>query len=285
MENIKNHPLYRIHTIDSAMNDMFSFYKSKFVVLYLFSLIVSLLTVFYTNSLIDMELLQSTTDPEKLMGIFSEMMLPLGILVLFSQIVYVIMGHYIIYSPLDDDWSIWRSVARSFKFLVPYLITMVLFVFAASFAALIGIAALVIGLFFVALYMTVIYLFLLPVFLVEGTNIGNAISRSISIAHKGFWQNMGWVAVTILIYIVVSMVLSAIITIPFAGNILKTFFEAEATTEIVTYTSNPVYLAFSAITSALLIPVFPILGATLYLNARAKEEPKTDKTELFYPID
>jgi len=285
MENINKHPLYRIHTIDSVMNDMLSFYKSRFVVLYLFSLVVSVLTVFYTNSFIDIELLQSTTDPGELMAIFSDMVVPLCILGVLSILFYVILGHWAIYSPLEEDWTIWRSVVGSVKVIVPYLITMVLFIFAASFAALIGLAALIIGIFFVAIYMTVVYLFLLPVFLVEGTNIGNAISRSIKMTHKGLWQNMGWVAVTILIYFVASMVLSAVITIPFAGSMLKTVFNAEAASEIAAYTSNPVYLALSAIVSALLTPVFPILGTTLYMNARAKEESRAEKGNELYPRD
>ena len=83
-----------------------------------------------------------------------------------------------------------------------------------------------------------IFLLLLPIFIVEGNSIGSAISRSIKLTHNGFWKNLGWIAVVVLVYMVASLLLSAVITIPFAGNILKTLLDPDSAATAVAYTSN-----------------------------------------------
>jgi len=138
----------------------------------------------------------------------------------------------------------------------------------------IGLSLLIVGIFFTMLYMCSIFLFLLPIFIVEGNNIGSAISRSIKLTHKGFWSNLGWIAIVILVYMVASLVLSAVITLPFAGNILKTLLNPDSVATTVAYTSNPIYLVLSATASALLTPIFPIFGTILYFNGRVKEEER-----------
>jgi len=42
MEPIENHPLYRAHTIDTAMNSLWEFYKKRFIPLFLISLVMGL---------------------------------------------------------------------------------------------------------------------------------------------------------------------------------------------------------------------------------------------------
>jgi hypothetical protein len=272
MENINKHPLYKKYSLDNLISSLLEFYKSKFTVLFLSSLVVSVLTVIYTNKYIDMNSLQEITDPEELMLVFNDMVLPLIAIILVSLLFYMVLNHYIIHSPLDEDHNFFQSIRQSLNLVFPYLVTMVLFFFATSLAVVIGLSLLIVGIFFTMLYMCSIFLFLLPIFIVEGNNIGSAISRSIKLTHKGFWSNLGWIAIVILVYMVASLVLSAVITLPFAGNILKTLLNPESVATTVAYTSNPIYLVLSATASALLTPIFPILGTILYFNGRVKEE-------------
>ncbi len=272
MENIKTHPLYKKYSLDNIISTILEFYKSRFLVLFLSSLIVSVLTVFYTNAYIDMNALQEITDPEELLRVFNDMVLPLLVIGLCGLLFNMVLNHYIIHFPLDENHSFWLSLKQSVHLVFPYLVTMILFFFATSLAAVIGLSLFIVGVFFTMLYMCSIYLVLLPLFIVEGNNIGSAIARSIKLTHNGFWRNMGWIAVVVLVYMVASLVLSSIITLPFAGSILKTLFDPDAATTTVAYTSKPVYLVLSAAASALLTPVFPIFGTMLYFNGRAREE-------------
>ena len=286
MENIKNHPLYKRYSLDNIISTILEFYKSRFIILFLFSLVVSVITVFYTNAFIDLNALQEITDPEELLLVFNDMVFPLLIIGLISLLFYMVLNLYIIQSPLNESHNLWQSIKQSVHLVVPFLITMILFFFATSLAAVVGLSLLIIGIFFTMLYMFSIYLLLLPVFIVEGNNIGSAIVRSIRITHNGFWSNIGWIAIVVLVYMVASLVLSSIITIPFAGNILKTLFDPDAAAATVAYTSKPIYLVLSAAASALLTPIFPIFGTMLYFNGRAKEDISSKKEEeQNYPKD
>jgi hypothetical protein len=147
---------------------------------------------------------------------------------------------------------------------------MILLAFFGTIAIFIGVFALIIGALFAGLYVLTIYLFILPLLMVEGPNIGNTISRSFSLTHRNFWQNIGWVSVFLILLIVVSVVLSAVVMMPFAGDFLKNILHpGEATTS---YVSNPIYIFLSALATAVTFPVLPIFSCVLYFNARASED-------------
>jgi membrane-anchored glycerophosphoryl diester phosphodiesterase (GDPDase) len=135
-----------------------------------------------------------------------------------------------------------------------------------------GLFALIIGIFFVMLYLMTLYLFILPILMAEGPNIGNAISRTFKLVHRRFWPNIGWVAIFIIIIMVISLILSGIILLPFTGSFLKILSnpaEAGAAMEFIT---NPFYLALSALASAVYMPLVPIFAVILYFNGKAREE-------------
>jgi hypothetical protein len=149
---------------------------------------------------------------------------------------------------------------------------MILFAFFGSLAMILGLFVLIIGMFFAILYVMTLYLFVLPILMVEGPNIGNAISRIFTLGHRRFWSNIGWVAIFIIILVVISFITSAIVLIPFSGSFLKVFTNPEEVTNLLTFTSNPIYIILSALVSALYFPMMPILGVILYFNGKAREE-------------
>jgi hypothetical protein len=108
--------------------------------------------------------------------------------------------------------------------------------------------------------------------MVEGINIGNTISRTIKLVHKNFWSNIGWVAVFIIIILVVSVIFSGIILLPFTGSFIKTIVNPEDASKLVEVTTNPLFIILSAIVNALTLPLMPVFACILYFNGKAGEE-------------
>jgi hypothetical protein len=253
------------------MSSFWGFYKKKFLVLFLSSFVISL-AIQYLSSFLNFSDLQSTTDPYAIISKLKEFIWPIIYISLISLVFTVILHYYIIYNPVDNNVNIFNSVYKSLKYLVPFLIIMILLAFFGSVAMILGVFVLIIGMFFAALYVMTIYLFVLPVLMVEGPNIGNAISRTLALSHRNFWSNIGWVAVFLVILIVISFITSAIVLIPFSGSFLKVFTNPEEVTNLLNFTSNPIYIILSALVSSLYFPLMPILGVVLYFNGKAREE-------------
>lgn len=271
MDQLSNHPLYRRHNIDTAMNSLWDFYKRNFPVLFITSLVMSL-AVQYGTSLLNLQDLQTTTDPLLLLEKVKDFLVPMLILSLVSLLFSAILQYYIIYKPLDQEINIFVSVLKAMRYYIPYLIIMVLLAFFGSIAIVLGIFALIVGAFFAAIYVMTLFLFVLPIMMVEGPDILKTISRTFSLTHKNFWSNIGWVSVFLIIMIVISVIFSAIIMIPFSGSFLKTLTNPEAAAEVVNYASNPIFILLSAIVSALTMPLMPILACILYFHGRATED-------------
>jgi hypothetical protein len=271
MDQFNNHPLYRKHNIDSAMNSLWDFYKKKFLALFIASLVMSLV-IQYASSMVNMKELSSITDPLVMLEKIKVLLFPILIISLINLLFTTILQYYVIFNPVDSDNTIFNSVIRSLKYFVPYLIIMVLLAFAGSIAIILGIFVLVVGAFFAMLYVVTIYLFILPVMMVEQTNIGTTITRTIALTHKHFWANIGWVAVFIIVMLVISVVLSGIILLPFSGSFIKTILKPEDAATAIDVTTKPLFIILSAIVSSLTLPLMPIFACILYFNGKAGED-------------
>lgn len=279
MDQFSNHPLYQKHTIDSVMSSMWDFYKKKFVPLFIISLVMSFIMQ-YVSTFINIKEVQSITDPVLMMQKLSQYILPILVISIVNLLFTTIMQYYIIYNPIEHKATVVDSVINSLRYFIPFLIIMVLLTFAGTIAIVLGLLALVVGVFFSMLYIVTIYLFILPVMMVEGTNIGHTITRTISMAHKNFWTNLGWVAVCVILLIVISILLSGLILIPFTGNFIKTITSPDSAGAIADMTTSPVYLILSAIVGALTLPILPIFACILYFNGRAREEKGQTVTQV-----
>jgi hypothetical protein len=271
MENYSSHPLYGKQNIDSAMNLLWEFYKKNFLSLFLISLVMSLI-IQYVSTFINVKELQSMTDPVLMLNKLKDYIVPIVIISILNLLFTTILQYHIIYKPLNSENNIFVSAKKSMKYLIPYLILMVLLAIAGTIAIILGIIALVIGVFFSVLYITTLYCFILPVLMVEDPGIGRTISRTITLAHRNFWANIGWVAVFIIIILVVSLMLSGIILIPFTGGFIKAILHPDDTSTLVDITTNPLFNILSAAVNALTIPLMPIFAAILYFNGKAGEE-------------
>ncbi|MGD0757142.1 MAG: hypothetical protein ABR927_19020 [Bacteroidales bacterium] len=271
MDQFSNHPLYRRHNIDSAMSSLWEFYKKKFLPLFIMSLVMSLV-IQYVSTLVNIKELSSITDPMVLLEKVKGLLLPILAISMINLLFSTIIQYYVIYNPIDKENTVFNSIVKSLKYFVPYLIIIVLLAFAGSIAIVLGIFVLIVGAFFAMLYVVTVYLFILPVMMAEGANIGNTISRTIKLVHKNFWSNIGWVAVFIIIMVVISLIFSGIILIPFTGNFIKTIVNPEDASKLVDITNNPLFIILSAVVSALTLPLMPIFACILYFNGKAREE-------------
>jgi hypothetical protein len=271
MDQFSSHPLYRRHNLDSAMSSLWEFYKGKFLSLFLISLVMSFV-IQYASTQLNFKELQSVTDPMVMLEKIKGYIVPILIVSLVNLLFTTILQYYIIYNPLDSENNIFVSALKSLKYFFPYLIIMILLAFAGSIAIVLGILALVIGVFFSILYIMTLYFFILPILMVEGANIGKTISRTITLAHRNFWSNVGWVAIFIIILIVVSVIFSGLVLLPFTGSFVKTILNPEDSSNLVNITTNPIFIILSAVISALTLPLMPIFACILYFNGKAGEE-------------
>jgi hypothetical protein len=270
MDQFNSHPLYRKHSIDSAMNSLWEFYKHKFLSLFIISFAMSLVMQ-YGATFVDMKELQTVKDPMVMFEIIKGYLVPILIISLVNLLFTTILHYYIIYNPLNSENNFFVSLLKSLKYYIPYLIIMILLAFAGSIAIVLGVFVLIIGMFFAMIYVFTIYLFILPVMMVEGSDIFNTIKRTFTLAHRNFWSNLGWVAVFLILLLVISVLLSGIILLPFTLSFVKTIINPEAT-DIANVATNPVYFILSAIAGALTFPLMPVFACILYFNGRAGEE-------------
>jgi hypothetical protein len=271
MDQFNNHPLYRKHNIDSAMNSLWEFYKKRFVPLFIMSLVMSLV-IQYASTMVNMKELSSITDPMILLEKIKGILIPILIISLINLLFTTIIQYYVIYNPVDSDNTIINSIVRALKYFIPYLIIMVLLAFAGSIAIVLGIFVLIVGAFFAMLYVVTIYLFILPIMMVEGANIATTITRTLTLTHRKFWSNIGWVAVFIIIMLVISIIFSGIILLPFSGSFLKTIVNPEDASAAIDVTTKPLFIILSAIVTAFTLPLMPIFACILYFNGKAREE-------------
>ncbi|MGB4293504.1 MAG: hypothetical protein WBJ37_11570 [Bacteroidales bacterium] len=271
MNKIKSHPLYRKHDLDSAMSSLLNFLKKHFWGLFFIALIISLISQ-YAILLFDFNKILSITDPEEIVDFVRSNILPFAGILVLSLYFNVVLSYFVLNKPLDSSVNVFSSFWRSLRYIIPYLIIIIIFSFVGSFVLVLGLLALFIGALFALLYLLMISFFILPVMMCEGDNIGIVMARTIKLSHRNFWANLGWSAVVILIYIVISVVLSGIIMIPFTGSFIKSIMNPQDVSSVVDIATNPVMLTLSAISSALLIPIFPVFAFILYFNARARED-------------
>jgi hypothetical protein len=131
---------------------------------------------------------------------------------------------------------------------------------------------LVIGAIFAAIYIMTLYLFILPVMMVEGPNIAATIGRTLKLAHSGFWSNLGWTAVFIIIILVITTILSGIILLPFTGTFFSAVTNPDEAPNVMEITSKPLYIILSSLLNGLTLPLMPVFACILYFNGRARED-------------
>jgi hypothetical protein len=256
--------------MDSVISSLWEFYKNNFLVLFLTSFVIAIGMQLIMPKM-NFGDISSYTDPMQLLDMYKGLMVPFLGMAAISILLNVILQYYVMYHPLEEHPNIFEAAFKSLKYIPAYIIILILFSIMAVFAILVGVIIFIVGVFFAAFWLAMVFMFILPILMGEGTNIGNAISRTFSLSHRGFWSNMGWVALLILIIMVFSFIISGLIMIPFSGTLFKVISHPEEAANAMNFMTNPIYIVLSAILSALITPIMPIFSAILYFNARSRE--------------
>lgn len=270
MLQITNHPLYKKHNIDSAMSSLWEFYRSRFILLFLISFIMSLI-IQYGSTFINIKELQTTSDPMVMLEKIKEYIVPILIISVISLFFSNILHYYVLLKPIDNSKNIFISAIESLKYFIPYIIILIILAFFGSIAIALGLMVFIVGVIFSVIYVMMVSFFILPVLMTEGIHIGNTILRTVKLSHRNFWNNIGWTAVFLILIIIVSLILSTIIMIPFTGSFVKTLFNPQDAGKILDMTTSPVYIILSSAANALTLPLLPIFGFILYFNGKARE--------------
>jgi len=290
MDNYQNHPLTGASDLDGAMTKLWAFYKKYFIGLYIISVVMALLTGLATSG-IDLSAIQSTTDPQEMIKMMEGMIGPYSIMIAVSLVFSVLLHAWVLETPLGRDNMVSRVLKACLPAIVPYLIVMALLIIAGSMMIAVGLVLLILPGLFALLYAGTIMIFVMPVILVETRNPATVISRAFTLTHANFWQNLGWVTVIILILVVISVVMGALVMLPFTGGMIKSITDPEASGTILEMAKNPFYIGLSALTSGLVTPVLPVLAFIIYFRNREEitvvevhpEEENRVKVEDLYP--
>ena len=270
MNTYQNHPLAGAVDLDSAFNKLWNFYKKYFVGLYLISVVGSLLSSLFVSG-IDLASIQATTDPVEMLEKMKGFAGPYALTILVSLVIGVLLHAWVLEKPAGEPGFITTVLRSALAAIVPYLVAMIIFGILTVLLVSVGLVILVLPGLFAVFYMLTVGLFVMPVTLVETRNPFEMLSRSFRLAHRNLWPNMGWVVVVILIMIVVTMVLGALVMLPFTGSFIKSIANPEEAGAMLEMTRNPVYIGLSALTGGLVTPVMPILAFLLYFRNRAEE--------------
>ena len=280
MDSYTEHTLYRKHTLDSAMSGLWEFYKSHFAPLFLISFIFSVaVTIFSLNidysGLIEASMTEDMEAIRKMMSDMVKMAIPVVAVTIYA---IVFLSLYVLESNSGGAVNYLRVLKGSFKYMLTYTIMFILFIPVIGVALAAGILALLIGVIFSVIWLTALFAFFAPLLMTEGNDISNAIVRSFKLMHRHFGSNIGWTAVFIVIMLLVSLVVSGLALIPFAGTLLQTMANPGEVTHLMEMIKNPIYVLFSSALNALILPLFPIFSFILYFNARAWEDDRMDDT-------
>jgi len=270
MNNYLNHPLTGAADLDSAMTKLWSFYKKYFIGLYIISVVLALISSLITAGL-DLATLQGTTDPKEMLEMMKGMAGPYALLMLVSLVFSVLLHVWVLEKPMGEPDFLPLLLKKSIVALIPYLAVMIIFAVIAMVLTVIGLILLILPAFFAIFYIATVMLFAMPLTLMESRNPVTVVTRSFKLAHSHLWPNMGWAIVLILIIVVASLVIGAIVLLPFTGSFIRSMTNPEEASAMLEISRNPLYIGLSALMTSLITPVMPILAFILYFRNRGDE--------------
>lgn len=276
MINYQNHPLAGAADLDSAFNKLWSFYKKYFIGMYIISVAGSLLSLLFMAG-IDMASLQEVSaDPQLVLEKMKSMAGPYALTMLVTLLLMVFLHTWILDRPADEPGFASSLLKKMLLALLPYLVAMIILMVLTAIVTSLGIVLLVLPGLFALAYMATVMIFAMPVTLIETRNPMEVISRSFRLMHRNLWPNMGWFVILALIMVVTAMLLSTLTMLPFTGSFIRSITNPGEASAMLEMSSNPIYIALSALTGALVRPLMPILAFLLYFRNREAEVAETE---------
>jgi hypothetical protein len=275
MGKYSNHPLAGARDLDSAINIFWNFYKKNFIGLYIISIIFTLPITIISSGIV-LPPPTSTEDVGAILTAFKSQLIPYLELIVLSIVSTIILQAFILMKPSDGKLSLIELIKKTITVLFPYLFTILLLFIPGMFLIAAGFFLFYFPGLFALLYVVTIFLFALPVLLIEDMSPVYAVSRSVKLTNKNLLPNIGWVAVIAILAIIFSIVTSVLTLLPFTGSLINSITDPAATREVA---NNPYYYVLASLASALITPVFPILSYILYFKNSDIDEIATPHQE------
>jgi hypothetical protein len=282
MIDITQHSLYKPMEVDSVLSNIFNTYLKKFAVLFVSSFVAAFIiqVVFYQFGFFE---LTKLGDPEEILSAIAGMR---NEIIIGSITYFVIYGilicfliNYLIRSDLDSTLSIQEIFVESVKnnsvHLIFFLILSMLIIIAGAF---LGIIVFIIGSFLSMIYLGTVLVPGGTIIVAEEKNAFEAIRRAFTLTHKDFWSTLGAVILYFLIMILISIVMNAILAIPFILKFVNNWRETENFFELFnmqTYDIGSWVVLLNSLVAAITYPFFALLSVVLYLKLRCLEDKKT----------
>ena len=283
MIDIKQHSLYKPMAVDSVLSNIFNIYFKKFVVLFIYSFVAVFIIqmILYRLGFWDLYKM-SMSDPNEILNVYSKLMRKIGIVSVSSVIIYGFLNsflvNYLIKSDLDPKVHVGDILGESIR---KYSIHMIFFLILSTLiliaGAFLGIIALIIGSFFAMIYLGTVLITGGTIIVAEEKNAIETLRRTFVLTHKDFWSSLGVVVLFMLIMILVSIVLSAVMSIPFVVMAIDNWQETGSMRELFNtqiYDIGIWSVVLNSLVSAVTYPLFAILSVVLYFKLRFIEDQK-----------
>jgi hypothetical protein len=210
---------------------------------------------------------------------------------LVSLVFGVLLHAWVLEKPSGEQGFISAVTRKTLTAMIPYLAAALILLILTVLLTSVGLILLVLPGLFAMFYMLTVLIFSMPVTMVETRNPFEVVSRSFRLTHKNFWANLGWVIVVLLIIIVASIVIGALVMLPFTGSFISSITNPDEASTLLEMHRNPLFIGLNALLGGLITPVMPILAFLLYFRNRGDEvtvEVTTDndnrvKVEDLYP--
>ncbi len=279
MIDLKKHSLYKPMEADTILSHVFTIYKNKFIPLFLSGFIAFFIIQFLTYNL-GITQIYTLSDTEEMMRELSGLMGKMGILLTGTVIVYGLLNAFFVNLILkSDDEKKLASGELFMESLKKYFIHMIFFLLLSGFILALGTVAgifiFIIGSFVAIAYLGTVLSPGAAIVIAEEKNALEAISRTFSLTHKNFWPALGATILFVLIMILVSIVVSALMSIPFViiffdnwketGNLLESL-------KMQNYDIGIWTVFFNSLVSALTYPLYAIFSVVLYFKLKYRED-------------
>ncbi len=282
MIDIKQHSLFKPMEVDTVLSNIFNIYLKKFAVLFISSFVAALIiqVVFYQLGFLE---LTNISDPEELvaaiLGMRNELIIGSVTYFIIYGILIGFLINYLIRSDADSGLSLKETFIDSIKnnsvHLIFFLILSMIIIIAGVF---LGVIILIIGSFLAMIYLGTILVPGGAIIVAENKNAFEAIRRAISLTHKDFWSTLGAIILYFLIMILISIVLNAIVAIPFIFKFVSNWQETESFRELFNMQSYDIgswVIVLNSLVAAVTYPFFAILSVVMYFKLRYIEDQKT----------
>jgi len=268
------------------LTETFKIYLKKFLVMFIYSFVAVFIIqmIFYYLGFMD---LYNVSDPEDLYRNMPEIFKKMGIISVSSVIIYGFLNaflvNYVIKSDLDPNIVVGEIFAESVKkFSVHMIFFLILSLLIIVIGAFVGIFAIIIGSVIAMAYLGTVLMSGGAILIAEETNAIETIGRAFTLTHKDFWSALGTVILFILIMFLVSLIMTALIAIPFVimffGNLNETGSILEAF-DLKMYDIGIWYVVLNSIVAALTYPLYAILSVVLYFKLKFTEDQKANDSQ------